>query len=181
MHLLRFGKPAFLLALFTKRVCIHVSVTDSLPCPAIFSFDGRVSIIFFIPFIFQPLMFLTESAIRQLWTAGIGTRPFRFPRHFATSLGHKKSPHRIAPVKAVFVFYFAIVMISQDGCVTLCQTVPTFNPGQKNSGELTRVCGVPCEATRSASGISPPRSSCPGNGNGVPAAPRGWQACRLLH
>lgn len=101
MHLLCLDEPAFPLASLTKRVCIHVSVTDSLPCPAIFSFDGRVSIIFFIPFIFQPLMFLTESAIRQLWTAGIGTRPFRFPRHFATSLGHKKSPHRIAPMKAV--------------------------------------------------------------------------------
>ena len=93
----------------------------------------------------------------------------------------KKSPHRIAPMKAVFVFYFAIVMISQDGSAILCQTVPTFNPGQENSGEPTRVCGVPCEATRSASGISPPRSSCPGNGNGVPAAPHGWQACRLPH
>ena len=52
---------------------------------------------------------------------------------------------------------------------------------QKNFEEPTRVCDAPCAATHSASVISPPRSSCPGNGNGVPAAPRGWQACRLPH
>lgn len=31
MHLLRLSKSAFLQALLTKRVCMHVPVTDALP------------------------------------------------------------------------------------------------------------------------------------------------------
>lgn len=119
MHLLRFGKLAFLLALFTKRVCIHVAVTDSLPCPTIFAFDSGVSVIFFIPLILQPLMFLTKPAIRQLWAAGIRTRPFRFPWHFSTSLGIRKA-HRIAPMR----LFCILLRYCNDNTDGRCHSVP---------------------------------------------------------
>ena len=127
MHLLRLDEPAFLLAPLTKRVCIHIAVTDAFPRPAILTLGSRIPVILFISLVLRFPMFLTKPAVRQPWTAGVGAGTFWFSWHRLTSLGHKKSPHRIAPVKAVFVFYFAIVMISQDGCVTLCQTVPTIN------------------------------------------------------
>lgn len=180
MHLLRLDEPAFLLAPLTKRVCIHIAVTDAFPRPAILTLGSRIPVILFISLVLRFPMFLTKPAVRQPWTAGVGAGTFWFSWHRLTSLGHKKSPHRIAPVKAVFVFYFAIVMISQDGCVTLCQTVPTFIPGQKSAVEQSRVCGVPCEAIRSASGKSPPKYSRQGTDSEVPAAHLAFQVHQWL-
>lgn len=92
MHLLRLDEPAFPLALLTKRVCIHVPVTDAFPCPSIPALGCRVPVILFVPLVLFSLMFLTEPAIRQLRTAGVGTRPLWFPWHRLTSFGHRKSP-----------------------------------------------------------------------------------------
>ena len=101
MHLLRLHEPAFLLAQLTKRVCVHVAVTDAFPRTSIFSFGCRVPPILFITLVIQFLMLLTESAVRQLGTAGVRTRPLWFLWHRITSSGHKESPHRFAPMKAV--------------------------------------------------------------------------------
>ena len=111
MHLLRLGKPAFALAPLTKRVCIHVPVTDAFPRPSIFSFDCRVSAVLFVSLVLQFLMLITEPPIRQFGTAGVGTRPLWFPWHRLTSLsGQKESPAGLLP-QGCSVFYFAIVMI----------------------------------------------------------------------
>ena len=111
MHLLRPGKSAFLLAPLTKRVCIHVPVTDAFPRPSIFSFDCRVPAILFITLVLQFLMLLAEPAVRQLGTAGVGTRSLWFPWHQLTSLsGQKESPAGFLP-QGCSTFYFAIVMI----------------------------------------------------------------------
>ena len=181
VYLIHRSQPSFLQTHLSERMRRSIAVTDAFPGSAVLLIYVRTAFVFVVLPAGGCFVFLAILTVREVGTAGVGAWPLWFPWHRLTSLGHKKSPHRIAPMKAVFVLYFAIVMISQDGSAILCQTVPTFNPGQKNSGEPTRVCGVPCEATRSASGISPPRSSCPGNGNGVPAAPHGWQACRLPH
>ena len=92
MHLLRLDEPAFLLAPLTKRVCIHIAVTDAFPRPAIFSFECRIPSILFIALVLQFLMLLTKSAVRQLGTAGVGTWTLWFPWHRLTSSGHKESP-----------------------------------------------------------------------------------------
>ena len=84
MHLLRFYEPAFPLAPLTKQVCIHVPVTDAFPCPSIPALGCRVPVVLFVPLILQLLMFLTEPSIRQLGTAGVGTRPLWFPWHRLT-------------------------------------------------------------------------------------------------
>lgn len=86
MHLLRLGKPAFALAPLTKRVCIHVPVTDTFPRPSISSFDCRVPAVLFITLVLQFLMLLTKPAVRQLGTAGVRTRTLWLSWHRLTSL-----------------------------------------------------------------------------------------------
>ena len=111
MHLLCLDEPAFPLASLTKRVCIHVSVTDAFPRPSIFSFDCRVPAVLLISLVFYSLMLLTEPPICQLGTVGVGTRPLWFPWHQLTSLsGQKESPAGLLP-QGCSIFYFAIVMI----------------------------------------------------------------------
>lgn len=65
MHLIRFGKPTFFLALLTKRVCIHVSVTDVFPCLTIPTLDCGVSVVLFVPLVLYSLVFLAKPAVRQ--------------------------------------------------------------------------------------------------------------------
>ena len=106
MHLLRLNKTSFLKTLFTKRVCIHITVTDAFPRTSIFSFGCRVAAVLLISLVLYFLMFLTEPAIRQLGTAGVGTRSFWFPWHRLTSLsGQKESPAGLLPQgRSVFCF-----------------------------------------------------------------------------
>ena len=78
MYLLRLDEPAFPLAPLTQRVCIHVPVTDAFPCSAISSFDCWVAVILLVSLVLYSLMFLTEPAIRQLGTTGVGTWPLWF-------------------------------------------------------------------------------------------------------
>ena len=107
MYLLRLCKPAFLLAALTKRVCIHVPVTDAFPRPSIFSFDCWVPAILFITLVLQFLMLLAEPPICQLGTAGVGTRPLRFSWHRLTSLsGQKESPAGLLPQGSFLVLFF---------------------------------------------------------------------------
>ena len=89
MHLLRLDEPAVPLAPFTKRVCIHVPVTDAFPCPSVPALGCRVPVVLFVPLILQLLMFLTEPAIRQLGPAGVGTRPRLFAWAGRTPAGPK--------------------------------------------------------------------------------------------
>ena len=105
MHLLRLHEPSFLLAPLTKRVCIHVPVTDAFPRPAIFSFGYRVATVLLISLVLYFLMFLTKSAVCQPGTAGVGTRTLGFSRHRTTSSGQKKSPAGLLPQgRSVFCF-----------------------------------------------------------------------------
>ena len=101
MHLIRFGKPTFFLALLAKRVCIHVSVTDAFPCLTIPTLDCGVPSVLFIALVLQFLMLLTKPAVREVGTAGVGAGALWFLWQCFTSPEYKKSPHRIAPMKAV--------------------------------------------------------------------------------
>lgn len=64
MHLLCLDEPAFPLAPLTKRVCIHVPVTDAFPCPAVPALGFRIPAVLFVQLVLYSLMFLTEPAVR---------------------------------------------------------------------------------------------------------------------
>ena len=101
MDFLHGSQPSFLQTQLTQRMRRSIAVADSFPSSAVLLVAVGGTSVSVVLSAGGSLMLLAVLTIRQLWTAGIGTRPFRFPRHFATSLGHKKSPHRIAPMKAV--------------------------------------------------------------------------------
>lgn len=107
MHLLRLDEPAFLLASLTKRVYIHVPVTDAFPRPSIFSFDCRIPAVLFVPLVLYSLMLLAEPPIRQLRTAGVGTRTLWLSWHRLISLsGQKESPAGLLPQGSFLVLFF---------------------------------------------------------------------------
>lgn len=112
MHLLRLGKSAFLQTLLTKRVCMHVPVTDALPGTSVPAFGGWVSVVLLVAFGLQLLMFLAEPPVRKLWTAGVGTGPLWFPWQRLTSLWAYKKPCRISPARLVLILHFADSTIS---------------------------------------------------------------------
>ena len=114
VNLLGGCKLSFLQTHLTKRMICNVSVTDSFPRSSVPLTHRRVTVIFFVPFILLLLMLCTEPVVRKFRTSGIGTRPFRFLRHlFSPRFGHKKSPHRISPMKAVCIHIFHTTIISQ--------------------------------------------------------------------
>lgn len=106
MHLLRLGKSAFLQTLLTKRVCMHVSVTDALPGTSVPALGGWVPVVFLIVFGLQLLVLLTKPPVRQPWAAWVGTGALRFPWHRITSLGHTKSPAGFLPQGFICIFAF---------------------------------------------------------------------------
>ena len=100
MHLIRFGKPTFFLALLTKRVCIHVSVTDVFPCLTIPTLDCGGWFLFSVPLFGSSLLFLANPGARQPGGGGSGVRTgvFRFSWHRLTSLSrHKESLTGLLP------------------------------------------------------------------------------------
>ena len=113
MHLLRLGKSAFLQTLLTKRVCMHVSVTDTLPGTSVPSFRGWVSVVLFVAFGLQLLVLLTKPPVRQPGAARVGTGTLWFPWHRLTSLRAYKKPHRISPMRLVLILHFADSTIPQ--------------------------------------------------------------------
>ena len=112
VNLLGRCKPAFLQAHLAKRMICNMPVTDSFPRSSVPLTHRRITVIFFVSFIFLLLMFLTEPAVRKFRTAWIGTRPFRFLWHLSSPrFAHKKSPHRISPMKAVCIHIFHTTII----------------------------------------------------------------------
>ena len=158
MYLLRLNKPAFLKTPLTKRVCIHVPVTDTFPRPSISSFDCRVPAVLFITLVLQFLMLLTKPAVRQLRAAWIRTWSLWLSWHFLTSLsGQKKSPTGFLPegFRGILLCYCNDSMgfdcRSLTNTAIYCQTLPTFISGQKNFEGLYRATGKRYAPTHGAS------------------------------
>ena len=102
VDLLGGGQPAFLLTQLAQRVLLDVPVADALPGAAIPTAYSRVTVVLLVAFSFRLGVLLAEPAVRQLGTAGVRTRSFGSAWQWFTSVsGHKKSPRRIAPTKAV--------------------------------------------------------------------------------
>ena len=101
MDFLHWNQPSFLQTSLTQRMRRSLAVADSFPSSAVLLVAvGGTS----VPVVLSAggsFMLLTVLPIREVGTAGVGAWPLWFPWHRLTSLGHKKSPHRIAPMKAV--------------------------------------------------------------------------------
>ena len=118
VNLLGGCKFPFLQAHLAKRMICNVPVTDSFPCSSVPLTHRRITVIFFVSFIFLLLMLCTEPPVRKFRTAGIGTRPFRFLGHLSSPrFGHKKSPHRISPMKAVCIHIFILPLYHIPICI----------------------------------------------------------------
>ena len=60
-----------LFAQLTQRVCFCVTVTDTLPCSAVSTAYSRVTVVLLVALGFLLGVFLTESSVGQLGTAGV--------------------------------------------------------------------------------------------------------------
>lgn len=63
MNLFCFYQQAFLIALLTERMLLHVLVADALPSSAVPSLGSRVAFVSFITLGFQFGVFLTETTV----------------------------------------------------------------------------------------------------------------------
>ena len=101
VYLIHGSQPSFLEAHLTQRMRRSIAVTDSLPCSAVLLVYVRTAFVFVVLPAGGRFMLLAVLPVREVGTAGVGTWALWFLWHRCTSLGHKKSPHRIAPMKAV--------------------------------------------------------------------------------
>lgn len=88
-----------LVAQFTERMCLDIRITDAFPGTSVPSLHCRVSSILLIRLVVLLGVFLTETVLRQLWTAGIMTWVFWFSWHPVTSM-HNKSHKGISSSEA---------------------------------------------------------------------------------
>ncbi len=95
MHLFGRSEPSSLLAFLAKRMLRYVSVPNALPCPAVAFSCFRVALIFVVSCVHFLLVFLAESSVRQLRTAGIAARALGFSRHSSISHAQKKPSGRL--------------------------------------------------------------------------------------
>ena len=102
MHFLCRNKSAFLFATLTKRMLCDVSVSYAFPCTAVLLVDVWGTLVLVVLFPCDGCVLLTVLPVSKVGTAGVRTRSFGSAWHWFTSIsGHKKSPRRIAPTKAV--------------------------------------------------------------------------------
>ena len=104
MHERRRHKASTLSAHLTQRLSCQMSVANLSPYAAIpLVLSVAASEAFVVP-LHQLLMLLAVAAlpVRQIGTAAVAARTFRFPRHRFTSLGMKKPPQGLLPLEAEF-------------------------------------------------------------------------------
>jgi hypothetical protein len=85
VHLLSWGNTSKTYALLAKGMCGNVSVTNTLPAPAVAFFYSGVSLVFLVLSVNRFLVFLTEAAVGQPRAAGIAAGPFWFFGQNSTS------------------------------------------------------------------------------------------------
>lgn len=93
VYFLRWRDPSVLLALLAEGVLSDISITNTLPTPAIAFLHSWVPLILFIMSVGQFLVLLAKLPVRKFRTAGIAAWPFRFPgqpHHLFSSI--KKAP-----------------------------------------------------------------------------------------
>ena len=93
MYLLNRNDNPICKADLTKRMRLHIGITDSLPGPSISTVYSRVPVVLLVAGVFLFLMLLTIASIRQVWAARDGTGLLWFSWHSCPpSSGHEKAP-----------------------------------------------------------------------------------------
>lgn len=99
------GHASVFEAQLTQRVLCNIAVTDAFPCPSIGFVDVRVSLVLVVPLALGFLMGWAILTVSQPRAAGVCTWFLGTAWHlFHLDFGHKKSPRRISPTKAVLYF-----------------------------------------------------------------------------
>ena len=153
-------KNSFLVTQFTERMSLYIAVTDSFPRTPVPTAYSRVPAILLVASVHKLCVFLTEPPVRKFRTAGVGTRPLRFPRHQLHLLwGIKKATHRISPMNGSAFTQFSMILSYH---VSPCQTTAkcaNLNPARKNFSKPMHGCGGQYGLKRGAFLQSPPKCS----------------------
>lgn len=83
----------------------NVAVPDSFPSMTVFSLGVFVAVIFFVVTVIFLFVFFAEPAVREIRTAGIRTRLFRFSWQSAPPVGTKKAPRGFLPLELSFYIF----------------------------------------------------------------------------
>ena len=124
VDLLHRNEHSLLVAQLTERMHLDIRITDTFPGTSVPFLHCRVPSVLFIGLAVLLGMLLTETFLRQLWTAGVMTWVFWFPWHPVTSMYNKSPKGIILPLR--LHLFFRILIISQTDYCILLQTIATF-------------------------------------------------------
>ena len=101
MHLLHRCDPAFLQAVLTERMALHVSGSNASPAFIVALGSARVALVLVVLPVAELLVFLAVPPFRQPGAAGPGAWALGFPGHCITS--NEKSPAAGQDSRAFFI------------------------------------------------------------------------------
>ena len=85
MYLFYLNKHSLLVAQLTEGMSLYIAVTDAFPRSSVPLACSRVTAVLLITLVLFLLVLLTETALRQVRTAGVAARVFRFSWQNPTS------------------------------------------------------------------------------------------------
>ncbi|WP_438947581.1 hypothetical protein [[Ruminococcus] torques] len=101
MDFLHRSQPSFLQTHLAQRMRRSIAVADSFPNSAVLLVAVGGTSVSVVLSAGGSFMLLAVLPVREVGAAGVGAGALWFLWQCFTSTGHKKSPHRIAPMKAV--------------------------------------------------------------------------------
>ena len=102
MHLIHRDDDATAEALLAEGVGADIAITDAFPSPSVTAAYSRVSVVLLVIAVMQLGVFLTESVLCQLGTAGVSAWVFWFSWHFSSPPCFTRvKPHRSVTCEAL--------------------------------------------------------------------------------
>ena len=111
MNFLYRSQPAFLETHLTEGMLRRIAVTDAFPRSAVLAVDIGAALIFVVLAAFLHTVLFTKLSFTEVGAAGVGARSQRFLRHRFISLGTRKAPRDLTPMRLV-PYFLRIIMIS---------------------------------------------------------------------
>ena len=127
VHLFNGYESALPLAFLAQGICFDVAVADSLPGPPVSFARCRVAFVPVVALGDNLLMFgAVLPSVCKPTASGVGARTLGFVGHQITSLGTKQKPPGISLLDGSFPYCFCILILLQNLCAKVCQSVPSF-------------------------------------------------------